>query len=112
MPRGRQPNYDARIGNLLDQLRDAIVAREKAAMDARVSQQVRALVSSLDSGPNELTYRRLQRAAAGNGTAKAAPTPAKKRGRRGWTPAQRAEQRAKMKAYWAKRKSEKSKAGK
>ena len=105
MPPGRKPNYDAKIGNLLDQLRSAIIAREKAAMDARVSEQVRALVSSLDSGTGEMAYRRLERAVKANGVAK---TPAKKRGRR--SPMSAAEKKVvseRMKKYWAERRKQK-----
>ena len=108
MPRGRQPNYDKRIGDLLDQLRDAIIAREKAAMDARVSEQVRALVSTLDSGNGEFTYRRLERAAKEQGVAKA---PAKRRKRKPMSPAARKAVGERMKRYWAERRKQKATKG-
>ncbi len=95
MLRGRQPNYDTRIGNLLDHLRDAIVAREKAAMDARVSAQVRALVSSIGTTYDESTYRRLSTATSSRAKAPASAT--KKRGPRKGNP----KLKSKLKAYWA-----------
>ena len=107
MPRGRQPNYDKRIGDLLDQLRDAIIAREKAAMDARVSDQVRALVSSIGTQYDESTYRRLASAAArSNGEQKSAAPSPKKRGPRKGNP----KLKSKLKAYWANLSPEQKKA--
>lgn len=104
MPRGRQPNYDKRIGDLLDQLRDAIVAREKAAMDARVSEQFSALVSSLDARRGEMTYRRLQRASM----AERAKAPAKRRKRKPMSAAQKKAVGERMKKYWAERRKAKA----
>lgn len=105
MPPGRKPNYDAKIGSLLDQLRDAIMAREKAAMDARVSEQVRALVSSLDAGTGEMTYRRLERAV--NADKVAVPTPQKRRRRKPMSAAQKKAVGERMKKYWAERRKQK-----
>ena len=111
MPRGRQPNYDTRIGNLLDQLRDAIIAREKAAMDARVSEQVRTLVSNIGTDYDETAYKRLATAAmSSNGTK--APAPAKRRKRKPMSAAQKKAVGERMKKYWAERRAKKAKGGK
>jgi hypothetical protein len=103
--RGRRTNYDARLGNLLDQIRDTIIAREQAQMDRRVSEQIHALVSRLDTaglgGPDTKSL-------GGPDTKSRKP---EKRGSYKRSPAQRKAQAAKMRAYWAAKRVEKAKKG-
>ena len=99
MPRGRKPNLDKRVSDLISQLKSALVAREQARIEAQVSAQVGALVRGLGTG--------------GNGRATSAPTAPVSRSegadaskkRRGWSPTAKAAARARMKALWAKRKA-------
>ena len=96
MPPGRRPNYDARIQDLLKQLRAALVAREQARLEAAVAAQMAGLLRGFGKGVQ------VGRAAAASSGASA---PAKRRGNR--TPRSAAFKEAarkRMIAYWAARK--------
>lgn len=100
MPRGRKPNHDKKVSDLISQLKAALVAREQARIEAQVSAQVGALVRELGTGHNGKAgpVRRAAKSPAGS-LAK----------RRGWSPAARAAARRRMRAFWAsKRKGRKT----
>jgi hypothetical protein len=65
MPRGRPANPDKKIADLVVQLRKALVARERALVEAHVTKHVDSLVAALHRGESAV------RAAVA--TAKAAP---------------------------------------
>ena len=97
MPRGRKPNLDKRIKDLIAQLKASLVARARQRIEAQVDARVAALVDGLQ--------RVVQGGAAGRVAREAAAvTGQTKKKRRGWSPAAREAARRRMKAHWAKRK--------
>ena len=111
MPAGRKPNHDKKIARLVNDLRKALVAREQELIEAHVTKHVDALVA---------TFHRVG-AVVGDAVgdtvvlAKAAPAEAlasvKRVKRKAWSPAARAAAKARMAAWWAKRRG-KAKAAK
>ena len=106
MPPGRPANLDKRISDLVGQLRKALLAKEAAKAEATVGAQMQSLLTGLSRGGGSGSVAPIVVEAAA--PAAAAPKTSKKR--RGWSPAARAAAKARMKAYWAKRKGGRAKA--
>jgi hypothetical protein len=104
MPRGRPPNLDKRIADLIAQLKQALVAREQQRVEATVARQVDALVRGLGASGDGVAVKRgpgrpRKDASIDVGTS-ASPKPG--RGSRGkWTPARRTKLKKAQAAYWA-----------
>ena len=98
MPRGRRPDHDRRIHDLLSRLRQALIAREQARIESTVSRQMDGLVRGLGHGSSS---------AGDSGGSAAAPRAAGTRkgrpGRRGWSAEQRKQAAERMRKYWAAR---------
>jgi hypothetical protein len=94
MPRGRKANPETKIAQLLSQLREALLARESARIEATVAAQMDRLAASISKGGVDSAGARPSK-----------PSPALTRKRRSWTPAARAAARQRMKKYWAARRA-------
>jgi hypothetical protein len=100
MPRGRKPNLDRKIHELIGQLKAALVARARLRIEAQVDARVATLVEGLQKVVEGGGDRRVAAAAATPGVR---GKPAKRR--LGWSPAARAAAKRRMQAYWAARKA-------
>ena len=104
MPRGRKPNLDKRVKDLIGQLKAALVARARQRIEAQVDARVATLVDGLQRVVEGGTVGRADREAT---VPAVADKPTMKK-RRGWSPAARAAAQKRMTAYWAaKRKGKK-----
>jgi hypothetical protein len=90
MPRGRRPNLDKKIANLIASLKRTLVAKRAAEVMSAVGRQVDHLVHSLVGGTE-----------VGNARA-ASPTAAPTTGKRTFSAATRAKMKRSQKARWAK----------
>ncbi len=92
MPRGRRPNIERRISDLIAQLQAALVAREQRRIEQKVAEQVAHLVKGLCAPAATVAPAA---GAAKIKTAKKVP---------GWISPGRRRQIAAMKVYWAAKK--------
>jgi len=104
MPRGRKPNLDKKVKDLIGQLKAALVARARQRIEARVNSQVSFLVGGLQRVVDGGSVAPVEVKVA---VPPAATKPAKRK-RKSWSPAAREAARKRMKARWAaKRKGKK-----
>ena len=103
MPRGRKPNLDNRIKDLIAQLKAALVGRARQRIEAQVDARVASLVEGLQKVVEGGSSGRVDREEA---TPAVGGKPTRKK-RRGWSPSARAAAKKRMTAYWAKRKAAK-----
>lgn len=98
MPRARQPDHDKRISTLIEQLRIAVIAKERAELDRRIEARVAMILRGVRATDHAPTAR----AGLSRVTRSKMPTTKTKRP----PSAGRLRQIAAMKAYWKKRKAE------